>query len=215
MSTGQKSNVVVKRIFHAKLDQPYSDCLADSSSISSYNSALYQATINAASPSVQYRQAYCFELCYQSRLLTKCRCSDASLQTINSSFRYCTSEDDHDCAKAFAKKFYHNINQECSKECPLECSKVNYLTSISTADYPSYYYAQLLQRQEWFMRKYESNAANYSRIKSTILALNIYYDELSYININEMPELPIETLVGNIGGGEWKKKFAIQSSSRF
>ena len=52
------------------------------------------------------------------------------------------------------------------------------------------------------MKKYESSAANYSRIKSTILALNIYYDELSYIYITEMPEIPIESLVGNIGGGK-------------
>lgn len=202
MSTGQKSNIIVKRIFHSKLDEPYSDCLADSTSINSYDSALYRATVNASNTPVQYRQAYCFELCYQNRLLSNCSCADASLQTMNNFPRYCTSEDDHTCAKSFAKSFYDSINRECSKHCPLECNKVNYLTSISTADYPSYYYAQLLQRQDWFMKRYESSSANYSRIKSTILALNVYYDELSYIYIKEMPELPVETLVANIGGGE-------------
>jgi hypothetical protein len=44
------------------------------------------------------------------------------------------------------------------------------------------------------------NFNTYDQIKSSSLAVSVYYDDISYLSIEEYPQETIAALVGNIGG---------------
>jgi hypothetical protein len=197
IASGKKTSIGVRRIFHNKLEKPYSDCVRNTHSINAYNSDLYRASINENS---SYRQIYCFELCYQKQLNLKCKCSDTSIEVLSHSLKPCTSVEELNCSNNFNVEFYKNdVEAQCKSECPLECDKVSYMTNIFTSDFPSPYYAKLLQKQPWFQSKLERNMS-WNEIKHTLASLNIFYEDMSYILISEVAEISITTFLANCGG---------------
>ena len=98
----------------------------------------------------------------------------------------------------FATKFKFIINYYLS---PLECKRIKYDLTMTFSNYPSNQYYEYLKNNSVILKHFKNNLTSitYDKLKSRILALNIYYDQLSYTKISEYPHTEIVELISNIG----------------
>jgi len=71
VSTGQLTNLAMRREIKTSLAQPYSDCLIDEGKNSVYDSYLFNKI--KASP-YDYTQSFCLQQCLQELVINKCKC---------------------------------------------------------------------------------------------------------------------------------------------
>jgi hypothetical protein len=69
-------------------------------------------------------------------------------------------------------------------------------------NYPTYSYYEYLKTLPRVkkMFNYNDSAITYERLKSSILGLNVFYEELSYVKTTEQPQTELSDLIANIGG---------------
>jgi hypothetical protein len=117
--------------------------------------------------------------------------------------------------------FKDQILANCSAECPAECSSIDYAITTTSAGFPPaslLYY--LLGQSETLAKKYFNlSAATFQQalganqpnlvpsmdvlqttLKGKLLSLNIFYDDLSYVQIEESEKLSLIDLIAGMGG---------------
>lgn len=97
-------------------------------------------------------------------------------------------------------EFYSsNLSKNCFSECPEECESIKFDFTISQSDYPSPYYGKVLLKH---FKEFKKIAAfdDINKIKESILAVNIFYEDISYTEIHEIPVKSFSQLVSDIGG---------------
>jgi hypothetical protein len=101
----------------------------------------------------------------------------------------------------FGPFFLQDVKKTCA-ECPLECEQQTFSYQTSSLDFPSHGYYNFLLQQPDVVAKFNQSAANitYDLVKSSILRLNIYYESLSYTQIEETEKFELFDLIGGIGG---------------
>lgn len=136
-------------------------------------------------------------------------CIDSSL-SINSKQNYAR----HSCLNVCRDEYIkNNCNQtrtnEClinsrnfciddNNKCPQECEQVTYrVSSLSSSDYPSLFYEKVLANNALIKNKKLIDSNDY---KSSLLAVNIYYDTDTFEKITEVPETNLSNLIAQIGG---------------
>jgi hypothetical protein len=154
---------------------------------------------------LRYSQTACYLSCYQISLVEKCNCYDLAMPywPILNSTKPCLTYNDIICDQSeFSKFFSQDVKKICSNECPLECETMSYSTSVSSLSYPSEAYASALMKNPKVQAKFGDNtsAITYERLKKTLVALNIYYETLSYKKLIEVEKLNFVDLIANIGG---------------
>ena len=87
----------------------------------------------------------------------------------------------------FIKK---GITQDCLIKCPKECESVYYERDI--------YYGRLPSSQ--YLNINDIKISNYSDFVRNGLILNIFYESLTYIHIQEVEKTSFIDLISNIGG---------------
>ena len=173
VTTGVRTNIGINRLFIKKKQKPYSDCISD---FENYRSELVQAILKTG---YNYRQIYCLDLCFQSYLIEKADCQDPGRVQLHDS-KPCLSYDQVQFLNRSYFEFWSiHLKDYCGSKCPLECDSVQYIKSISQAN---------------IKRLDNSNG------KDTNLSLNIFYDSLSYTQIEEMVNIEFVDLMANIGG---------------
>lgn len=200
VSTGKQTNIAVSRTFINRLSSPFSDCIDKlDREVSTKNPILKQ--MYKTGDVYQYNQKYCLKICLQNFMINHCGCYDFSLPSINSSnHRGCFSTNDIECLEEHEIEFYNGDEIDgCYKHCPLECNTVMYSTKSTTADYPSEWYFNILMNNSKFNEVY-NDEKTFQKMKQTILMIKVYYDEMFYTKIVEMPELTFEILIAFIGG---------------
>jgi hypothetical protein len=93
------------------------------------------------------------------------------------------------------------VKKKCA-ECPLECEQQTFSYQTYSLAFPSHgYYSYLLQQPD-VVAKFNQSASNitYDLMKNSILRLNIYYESLSYTQIEETEKTQLLDLIGGIGG---------------
>jgi hypothetical protein len=95
----------------------------------------------------------------------------------------------------------NKVDDECLKQCPLECDSIEYDLLISSASSLSKQAYQLYQPIiDNSTSRFDEFNLTYEEIKERLLILNIYYSKLSYIKISESPKTSIIDLLSNLGG---------------
>ena len=203
---GFETTVIVKRIFSSKLGEPYNKCIKDVKSVDSYDSSLFRSIINKTG--YKYRQKDCFDYCLGQKIIVAC-----PNETILFKEFYETKPvyllykaASGGCIQDHYYSFIlENINQKCSKYCPLECDSISYETTNSFAQYPSLMYANVIKNDtlntlsKYWNRKLIENITA-EELHNYLVAFNVYYEALEYTIISEVPNLMIIDLVSNIGG---------------
>jgi hypothetical protein len=94
----------------------------------------------------------------------------------------------------------NKVDDECLKQCPLECDSIEYDLLISSASSLSKQAYQLYQPIiDNSTSRFDEFNLTYEEIKERLLILNIYYSKLSYIKISESPKTSIIDLLSNLG----------------
>ena len=189
MSTARETNIAVSRTFYTKLSVPYSDCISGS------NSLFYKLLVQQNGV---YRFRDCIQYCYQQHLIQTCGCSDALSPSYNSSVREClTLKDMLTCVYIFYATFYTGSIEEKCPYCKYECEWSSYETSTSLNSYPSPNYGKFLMR----LNKIKAtNITTYEKLKRNVLSVNIFYDQLKYTVVEDVPSTDLLTLISGIGG---------------
>lgn len=113
------------------------------------------------------------------------------------------------------------VDSFCSQDCPLECDSLTYSLITSYSNYPTRVYAGSLAANPSIVKKIlklndhlrnlttttTSNInsqdlprLSYEQIKSNMIAISIYYAELSYEQYDELEKIGLTDLVSSIGG---------------
>lgn len=195
---GFETSLIIEREFSTKQPEPYNNCKKDLNLITSFDSTVYQFMIK--STQYAYRQRDCFEYCLTYYIFKECQIEKPltkpnnyfMLNSINSSQAICFNQ-------SYYKLTKHDINELCSNSCPLECDSIVYKIKTSSANFPDFIYAQeFLTREIWNQSKF--SLRSHEGLKKCLLAFNVYYSELSYTLISQLPKMDLTNLVSNIGG---------------
>ncbi len=206
-------NVAVSRVFSNRQPHPYSDCISD---LASYDSVFTKFFYKN---NMTYRTKLCYEYCYNRRLIEKCGCYDNSFSGLNyGNISACYTQKDLYCHTELFPDFFENeVVSNCSAECPNTCESDSYPVSISHAYIGSnnhlfllLYYNQHLS-EKIFNKTFPELQSNLvsgqitmdeivNKMKNKILALNVYYEDLSYTLIEESPKTDLTDIISNVGG---------------
>ncbi|RMZ96413.1 DEgenerin Like [Brachionus plicatilis] len=195
LSNGFEFDIVVSQEYSYKLSKPHSNCIKDPTSINSFQSDLYRKSIELYG---RYQQKTCLIMCYHEFIKMKCDCyyPEALGATYNTS---CNSNHQMKCSQ---NEYLNYLNSDhslkCFDMCPKECETFYYKTMLSFADFPSPYYAQLMIDNPTYKDKW--NFSSSKMIKKSVVAVNIYHDDISLTHVNETPAMNINQLISNIGG---------------
>ena len=181
--TGFKTSIGLKKTIHNRLGRPYNDCYEKLNSVDSYDSDLFRLTLNNT---FDYRRLNCYELCAAVELSIECNCSTPGLYIISKYTAFCGKGD---CTKNFFRKF--NYQDSCQKKCPLECDTVSF-------DYyhqESVYKATQLDK-DLFKKNNPTRILN----ESTSLALEVFFQELKFDQVEESENITLIQFIANFGG---------------
>ena len=128
---GKETNIGMKRTFSYKYPYPYSDCI----DLSKLNSEIESENFRYIKYTQKkpYRKYDCFKFCLQRMIINACECFWTRYSKLKA-IRPCSTIIDLKCVY---KQQIDFDQEQCSKECPLECQSVFYDYAISSMDFPA------------------------------------------------------------------------------
>ncbi|CAF0803389.1 unnamed protein product [Brachionus calyciflorus] len=198
LSTGHETDIVMSKTLFQKLPKPFSDCVQDSNSTESFDSDVYKETIRKFG---QYEQKACINLCFHKSIFDLCGCYYPDANIIQSTELMCNKSVNKDCIIPFVSNYGESEEStKCFENCPEECESVKYSLQMSHANYPTPSYTDFFMAYDALIKKGARNFTSYSNVKESILAVNVYFDDIGYTFVEEKPSKTIEQLVADIGG---------------
>jgi hypothetical protein len=183
----------VSRTIIKKQGEPYSNCLEDLS----HSKSMYYEFITKIQNKT-YRQLDCMELIRQESIIKKCNCAISFFPKIDPKISYCLSYQDLVCSSIeyfsgkSLKSEQYNYNL-----CPLECESIEYTLTITSV--PITYNTYFLERKYYHNRELFRNISDDEYV-SSLSKVFVYYKEIGYTEIVELPNYTWKSLVFNIGG---------------
>ncbi len=126
----------------------------------------------------------------------------------------CKSFSELDCCNRVKSSFDEDQSniKNCSLYCPTPCRYQNYFTSLSFADYPTSYYANILKNEPTILNNIKDYSTttknlivNKSFLSDSVAKLNVYYNKMSYEQIDERPAVSGDSLFGTVGNYSMNK----------
>lgn len=197
LSPGFETDVVIKKTVVERQASPYSDCIRNTCSFDSYDSDLFKKTLKT---SKYYTQKNCLLICLQRHIVQNCGCYIPKIPNFDDS-RVCNGHDILECGYTQYHEFYTTqLSNQCFVECPQECDSIEYDLSSSVMDFPSPFYADLFIRKHKLFPDNYKNLTTFENIKQSVVKINIYFSDISYTSIKEVPAKTFEQLIGDLGG---------------
>ncbi len=93
------------------------------------------------------------------------------------------------------------MKELCTQYCPLECDSMIFQIATTAATYPSIQHATSdLMNNSIIKSKFINESLTYDLVKQSVLSLNVYYADLSYMEYSQRAKTTLIDLVSNIGG---------------
>jgi hypothetical protein len=195
LSTGCYNYFQVQRIFEDRLEEPYNDCLDDLDSFK-FNKTLID---HIRSQGQVYARDDCICLCRNLiyNQTNPCNCNLDSLDDIL--YRKCsynikkTNLNVSKCTDNFIETFQSSDPfEKCSKYCPLECDSNKLLVSLNTQELP---------RTGDITKGFDyTEFKTYENVSKSFFSIYVYYEDLDYTLIEQIPKIQIFDLISNVGG---------------
>ena len=197
VAPGFATSISMERSFDYLKAKPFSNCDIDNNSPKTFNSDLYKQIVHASS--FEYTQNFCFFQCYQRELIKICNCSDPWFASIIDKSPCVTNEETDCLVNIYNGVFLSSdfIKTECVPQCPLECSRKEFKYSISNQLIDNWYYNEKLMANRNFTLDIMSRN---SSLKESVIAVNVYYNSLTYNLSTESQLRDIVSLLAYIGG---------------
>ncbi|CAF1004817.1 unnamed protein product [Brachionus calyciflorus] len=199
LPVGFSADVSVHRYFYNRLGPPYGSCKEDTSKSNEDDPEFYKATIALG----LYSRRICLEICIQNLfIIPRCNCSDPSIPIVNNSYILCHTMDEINCIDKVRNELdTRDLSIDCDHECPVDCNKIDYEISTNFADYPSEYYFHTIENQPNLSNKFKNfGNLTYSNFKQSVILLNVFYKDLAYSFLQEIPSMHFADAIGIIGG---------------
>jgi hypothetical protein len=178
LAPGFNHEIAIKRTISSKLGLPHNNCIKNITSLDSYDSDLYRYILE--STKYQYTQKDCFDYCIGTELNKYFNKTNKTDHWLNIYKNY-----SFDQFWDFYSNFVRGENKKiCTPLCPLECDSIKYDTSISFTKFSDNEYLAL----------YDINGTT-----DNLISIDIYYENLEYTSINQLPKMDIIDLISNIG----------------
>ncbi|XP_013411979.1 acid-sensing ion channel 4-like [Lingula anatina] len=186
VSPGFATSVGLKLVSTSRLTHPY---------ISNCTNGLTTLYRNVTEEN-QYSVQACVKSCQQYRIMEICSCAAAFLAFPAKNISICdlaNNKTKEECVRNI-------MNSEDTCICPQACNDTSYEMTISSSTWPSeQYYSQNM------VSKLSTKDGRYSTMEKTamtqnLLKLDIYFQQLNYELVQEVPAITTETLIGSIGG---------------
>ena len=115
VSMGQQTNVAFKREVSTKIPQPHSKCVLDIGSVNSIFTKLFLQN------NLIYKQKYCYNYCYQRKVIDQCGCYDVTFPRFTLGKPPCLSAVKIFCHLSLYNSFFDTeFIKNCTEECPGE-----------------------------------------------------------------------------------------------
>jgi hypothetical protein len=196
LSVGYHTDIVLTKTVYNKQPAPYSDCLDTQDT---FDSDLFRSTVSITGT---YEQKFCLQLCFQRYLINSCGCYDVtSISFNNNNSSACNITQILECGHLAFVNFYKSpMAVSCFQECPQECTLVEYNLALSQSDFPTPFYADLLMQYDRLYNNDKKNFTSYQQVKQSVISVDIFFSELAYTSIDEVPAKTFEQFFGDIGG---------------
>ncbi|XP_067679438.1 amiloride-sensitive sodium channel subunit beta-like [Haliotis asinina] len=200
ISGGTETFIGLKRINIQRLGRPYGYC---------DDGVQFKRDFN-----LTYTRQACQDYCLVRLIVKECGCYDGREGDMNRIFRLsdahsdCKSQTELQCMVRVKRKFeFGQYSADCV--CYSPCTESTFVKSISSRQWPSMEYGQVLveaicaradPEQCMKLRRYDGYQLSQNFIK-----LNIYYEDLNYENITEEADYADAQFLSDIGGtlGLW------------
>nr|XP_058971897.1 acid-sensing ion channel 1C-like [Pocillopora verrucosa] len=184
VSPGTSTFAALKKLRTLNLPKPYEGNCHDKeiTSIPGYN---------------KYTIPSCQEICVTNFVINKCGCRDALMPDINNT-KVCGLREIKNCLEKEMINFYSRIDDQC--ECPVPCDSISYNPILSYADFPSNNFIEDYVKRRGPNFTTDSLEEKQESMSQNQLELRVYFQELNYQVIEEIPAYNYESLLGEIGG---------------
>lgn len=196
ISIGFETSIIVHRVFTHNLGMPYNNCYKDLTKLDAFNSHLYRFILNSSS--YAYTQNDCFGYCLADYMIKKCNLNSnlAKADAI-----YYWNYNSSCVLPTWYEFFEKDFNERCDRYCPQECDSIDYHLSTSFSRFPNIVYVRELMNNTKILSKFPAGyKITQNDLLNSMIAFNVYYNELSYTKITQLPKTLIIYLVAAIGG---------------
>ena len=194
ITSGSWNNFKLSRTYDCKLGEPYNKCHKDISKFE-LNKSLIEY-INQKNS--QYSQKECMRLCqnlkYSELYNNYCKLNSLDDYLLLICYREVKNETVKDITSQFISSFNSKgYYKQCENYCPLECDSLDLIIDHSTNSiagdlnedavgfaYPEFY--------------------TYKNVSKSFISIRVYYSDLKYTFINQLPKIQFFDLLSNIGG---------------
>lgn len=113
-----------------------------------------------------------------------CGCWDLLMPQPDTNKSGCSIDLKETCVVKQYDSFYGSDEvSKCFTQCPLECNSIGFGAQLSRSDYPSPSYAQIMLNYAAKNPNSLRNFTTYSQLKSSTLAVNVFYDDIGFSEV--------------------------------
>jgi len=174
ISNASFSQIIIHKTVDEQLPLPYNPCYKNVNEFP-YNKTIINYILNKIN--ITYKQKICLELCYDIDYINRnpCNCTNTTLGNV---WNDCWINYENKLTERFGctykdkREFFRSsIIEKCEQYCPLECDSVFYSNEVTSV--PN-------EKRE--------------------IHLRIYYENLQYTSITQIPKEEVFDLIASLGG---------------
>ncbi|KAG8434341.1 hypothetical protein GDO86_012644, partial [Hymenochirus boettgeri] len=180
---GTETSIRVRQDEITHLGGKYGECTADGKELGI--NLLYNTS---------YTHQACLHSCFQYQMLKLCGCA-YYFYPLPSGAEYCNYNKHQGWGHCFYRLYEKMLDHRliCSYQCPKQCKKTKYQVSVGSSKWPSPI-SKVIPLLSW-QKRYNKTSK-----RSDVSKINVYYEELSYRSIDEIPAIPVTLLLSSMGG---------------
>jgi len=166
------SQIIIHKTVDEQLPLPYNPCYKNVNEFP-YNKTIINYILNKIN--ITYKQKFCLELCYDIDYINRnpCNCTNTTLGNVwKDCWNWNILTERFGCTYKDKREFFRSsIIEKCEQYCPLECDSVSYSTEVTSVPEEDGY-----------------------------IHLRIYYENLQYTSITQIPKEEVFDLIASLGG---------------
>ncbi|KAG8439328.1 hypothetical protein GDO86_005523 [Hymenochirus boettgeri] len=189
---GQESDIGVVKVHVKRLQEPYNSRCSSGDNIRDYYIDVYGS---------EYSRETCKKSCAQTKMIKNCGCRMWEFpEPPGSNVPLCNISEPsvNHCVEMYEYKLSHD---QLKCHCPLQCEEEIFEITMSSSQWPSIKYLDSFSKR-LCSRK---GCQNVQSIRDNVVKVVVYYQQLNYELIEEVPSMQLVDLFSSIGGlvGLW------------
>ena len=206
LTPGYGSLIKVERSFYSQFNEwpySYSECRVNEENelIGEHLNDPDELFERVRALNYTYSRDTCLMLCSQLQTTRTCGCNNYNISMRFEEHDLCLTSSQRECVLNSSKS---QMSESCLAKCPLECLQSTLSSSLNYFYYPSSgdAYNVRFYSSPNFIKNHlnQSDFTVQSKLYVNLMYITIYYEDLSYLVIEEKAKTSAEDLLGKLGG---------------